>query len=161
MRDLRDLYQSVIVEHARAPRNFRKPDDADSSAHGDNPMCGDQVTVYLRFSNGTVADAAFVGQGCAICLASASVMTELLRGRTVEQCERLFREFEDLCRLGRFDRMSVPQDDVAALEHLRVFSGVHAFPVRIRCATLAWDTMREALLMDPDVRNDGGAGGGP
>ena len=159
MRDLRELYQSVIVEHARAPRNFRTPDDADTSAHGDNPMCGDQVTVYLRFSDGTVADAAFVGQGCAICLASASVMTDLLRGRTAEQCERLFSEFENMCQRGRFDRMAVPREDVAALEQLLVFSGVHAFPVRIRCATLAWHTMRDALLTDSEVSNQGDVGG--
>ena len=146
MRDLRDLYQSVIVEHAQAPRNFRNVDNADVSAHGDNPMCGDQLTVYLRLGDGVVADAAFVGQGCAICLASGSLMTELLRGRTAEQSERLCTEFEQMCRSGQFDPSAVPREDVAALEKLLVFSGVHAFPVRIQCATLPWDTMREALL---------------
>jgi nitrogen fixation NifU-like protein len=158
MRDLRELYQSVIVEHARAPRNFRNPDDADLSAHGDNPMCGDQLTVYLRFSGRVVADAAFVGQGCAICLASGSLMTELLRGRTAEQSERLCAEFEQMCRSGQFDPDAVPREDVAALEELLVFCGVHAFPVRIQCATLPWDTMREALQSDA-ARKSGVTGG--
>jgi nitrogen fixation NifU-like protein len=152
MRDLRDLYQSVIVEHAQTPRNFRSPDDADVSAHGDNPMCGDQLTVYLRLCDGVIVDAAFVGQGCAICLASGSLMTEIVRGRTAEQSERLCAEFEQMCRSGQLDPPAVPREDVVALEQLLAFSGVHAFPVRIQCATLPWDTMRQALLADAEAR---------
>lgn len=151
--NLRELYQAVILDHARVPRNFRRSDQADVTAHGDNPMCGDQVTVFLRFENGIITDASFVGQGCAISLASASLLTELLRGRTPQETRRLCAEFEDMCGEGELDETAVPEEDLAALERLRVFSGVRAFPVRIRCATLPWQATREALGSRRDDRN--------
>jgi nitrogen fixation protein NifU and related proteins len=152
--ELRDLYQSVILEHARTPRNFRRLEDATVSAHGDNPMCGDQLTVFLRLEDGVIAEAAFVGQGCAIALASGSLMTDLLRGRTVEQAERLFAAFEGMCSTGDVDEIGVPETDRAAIDQLRVLSGVRSFPVRIRCATLAWHTMRAALCGDSETTTE-------
>lgn len=142
--DLRNLYQSVILEHARAPHNFRQISDPGITAHGDNPMCGDQITVFMCVENGVIIDAAFLGHGCAIALASGSLMTDLLRGRTPEQAERLFAAFEEMCS-SDFDEGSAHEDDREAIEQLRVLSGVRSFPVRIRCATLAWQTMRAAL----------------
>jgi nitrogen fixation NifU-like protein len=143
--DLRDLYQSVILEHARAPHNFRRLEDANVSAHGDNPMCGDQLTVFLKLEDGVIAEAGFTGEGCAIALASASLMTDLLRGRSADQAERLFAMLEAMCSTSHASEIDVPEQDQAAIDQLRVLSGVRAFPVRIRCATLAWHTMRAAL----------------
>ncbi len=143
--DLRDLYQSVILEHARAPHNFHRLEDASLSAHGDNPMCGDQLTVFLRLDDGVIAEAGFIGHGCAIALASASLMTDLLRGRSAARAEQLFAALETMCGTNHPDEVDVPEQDRAAVDQLRVLSGVRAFPVRIRCATLAWQTMRAAL----------------
>ncbi|HYN38798.1 MAG TPA: SUF system NifU family Fe-S cluster assembly protein [Rhodospirillales bacterium] len=144
--DRRDLYQSVILDHARSPRNFRRLEGGSLSAYGHNPMCGDQLTVFLRLDeSGFIAEAAFEGHGCAIALASGSLMTEVLRGRTPRQAERLLAAFEAMCGSDSFDEAAFPDEDRAALQHLQVLSGVRAFPVRIRCATLAWHTMSAAL----------------
>ncbi len=137
MSDLRELYQEVIFDHNRSPRNFHEMADADHHADGHNPLCGDQLTVYLRIEDGKVADASFVGHGCAISTASASLMTEAVKGLSIEQAESLFADFHamltDVAPEGR---------DFGKLE---VFSGVREFPARVKCATLAWHTLHNAL----------------
>ncbi|MFO1299994.1 MAG: SUF system NifU family Fe-S cluster assembly protein [Burkholderiaceae bacterium] len=135
--DLRELYQEVIFDHNRSPRNFHKMDDADRVAEGHNPLCGDQLTLYVRLENGVIADASFVGHGCAISTASASLMTEAVKGCTVDEVESLFRDFHALLT-------GVPPEgrDFGKLE---VLAGVREFPVRVKCATLAWHTLHNAL----------------
>lgn len=144
MDDLRELYQEVILDHGKHPRNFRHPGDANRQANGYNPLCGDQLTVYLKRDDaGVIRDAAFEGKGCAISTASASMMTELLRGKTEAEIKALFEAFHHLCTEGD-DRAIAPEleDDV---ERLRVLSGVRQFPMRVKCATLPWHTMNAAL----------------
>ena len=140
MSDLRDLYQSVILDHNKAPRNFRRPADANRSAEGRNPLCGDRLTVFLTVENGVVKDAAFQGSGCAISTASASLMTEGVKGRREEEVLEMFDGFH---RLLTSDPASPTPD--AGLGKLAVFGGVREFPVRVKCATLAWHTLRAAL----------------
>ena len=143
--DLRELYQEVILDHGKKPRNFRHPEDATCEAHGNNPLCGDRITVYLKLgADKKIEDAAFQGRGCAISQASASLMTEILKGRSQAEADALFEKFHKLCT----DDDYVPAaDDVdeEALERLQVLSGVRAFPTRVKCATLAWHTMNAAL----------------
>jgi len=142
--DLRDLYQEVILDHGKRPRNFRHPDDANKLAHGQNPMCGDTLVVYLTVDDaGTITDCAFKGKGCAISTASASMMTELLKGKTVDEAERLFEAFHKLCTSD--DPPSAEGVAEEDLDRLQVLSGVRTFPVRVKCATLAWHTMHAAL----------------
>ena len=142
--DLRDLYQEIILDHGRNPRNFRHPPDCNRSAEGDNPLCGDQLTVYLKLDGaGTIQDAAFEGRGCAISMASASMMTEMVQGRSVAEARALFESFHRL----------VAGEDAAegqALDKLVALSGVRRFPMRVKCATLAWHAM--AAAMDGDAR---------
>ena len=138
--DLRELYQSVILDHNKSPRNFCKPENANRSAEGVNPLCGDQLTVYLSVENGVVEDVGFNGTGCAISTASASLMTQSIKGRKIEEVEHLFAGFHEMVT-------SNPQagrggDDLGKLS---VFSGVREFPMRVKCATLAWHAMTEAL----------------
>jgi nitrogen fixation NifU-like protein len=137
MSDLRELYQEVIFDHNRSPRNFHEMADADHVADGHNPLCGDQLTVYLRIEDGRVADASFVGHGCAISTASASLMTETVKGMTVEAVEALFRDFHEMLT----DAAPEGRD----FGKLEVFSGVKEFPARVKCATLAWHTLHNAL----------------
>jgi nitrogen fixation NifU-like protein len=140
MGELRDLYQEVILDHSRAPRNLRRLPDADGHADGHNPLCGDRLTVFLRRSDERIADVSFEGSGCAISLASASMMTEALRGRTLAEAERIFTDFHALVT-GKLDPALAPE----LLGKLAVFSGVREFPVRVKCATLSWHTLRAAL----------------
>ena len=140
MSELRDLYQEVILDHSRSPRNRRIPEGANRQADGYNPLCGDKVTVYLRVENGVVQDAGFAGTGCAISSASASMMTESLKGKTRAEAEALFRRFHDLVT-GKSD----PNEAAPALGKLVVFSGVREFPIRVKCASLPWHTVRAAL----------------
>ena len=146
MNDLRDLYQEVILDHGRNPRNRRHPADANHQARGDNPLCGDQLVVYLTLRDGLIADAAFEGRGCAISLASSSLMTEIIRGKTPEQAKALFDSFRDLATHGE---SPVPADLEDDMERLRVLSGIRDYPVRIKCATLAWHAMAAALEAQP------------
>jgi nitrogen fixation NifU-like protein len=139
MPDLRELYQEVILDHHKKPRNFRRPGDANRHAEGYNPLCGDKVSVFLRVEDGIVRDAAFLGSGCAISTASASMMTEALKGKPEAEVERIFSEFHDLVTGRR------PEDDGAGLGKLAVFAGVRDYPVRVKCATLAWHTLKAAL----------------
>lgn len=141
--DLRDLYQEVILDHGRHPRNFRRLDGA-LHAKGDNPMCGDRVEVWLRLgAGGRIEDAAFQGRGCAISIASASLMTEVLRGRTAHEARRLADAFRTLARTGSCPVCGeVHAEDI---ERLQPLSGVAEYPSRVKCATLAWHAMEAAL----------------
>ena len=137
MSDLRELYQSVILDHNKNPRNFRVPEGANRSADGVNPLCGDKVTVYLALEDGTVRDVGFEGVGCAISTASASLMTQAVKGRTLAEAEKLFEAFHAL--------VTSEAGDAEQLGKLAVFAGVREFPMRVKCATLAWHAMNAAL----------------
>ncbi len=137
--DLKDLYRDVIVDHNRNPRNFRAMPDADRKAEGFNPLCGDRLTLYVKIEDDRVADVSFDGTGCAISVASASLLTESVKGRTVRQAEDLFSTMHDL--LTRQD-VAV---DVPALGKLGALSGVREFPARVKCASLCWHTLDAAL----------------
>ncbi|UCC49838.1 MAG: SUF system NifU family Fe-S cluster assembly protein [Gemmatimonadota bacterium] len=140
MSDLRELYQQVIIEHSRNPRNFRELEGASHSAEGYNPLCGDQITVYVVLDGDRVKDIAFKGMGCAISKASASLMTAAVKGKTRAEAEDLFKRFREMVT-GKHDA----EVDEEALGKLAVFSGVREFPVRVKCATLAWHTLHAAL----------------
>ena len=150
MDDLRELYQEVILDHGKNPRNFRTPDDATAVAHGNNPLCGDQLTVYLKLgADGLVEDAAFVGRGCAISVASASMMTELIKGKTEAKARELFAAFHKMCT-GEGDADAVDGE----LDKLKVLSGVRDYPTRVKCATLPWHTLVAALAGDEEVTTE-------
>lgn len=143
--DLRELYQEVILDHGKNPRNFGKPDTVSHHADGHNPLCGDRISIYLDVDDqGVVRNAAFDGRGCAISQASASLMTEIVSGKTLEQVERLFNSFHEMCTT---DAKEVEADESLAdeFERLQVLSGVRQYPIRVKCATLAWHTMNAAL----------------
>jgi nitrogen fixation NifU-like protein len=137
MSELRELYQAVVLDHYKKPRNFRVLDEANCTAAGHNPLCGDKVTVYLKVENGVVKDIGFQGSGCAISTASASVMTESLKGKTLAEVDKLFRRFHAL--------VTGAAGEGPGLGKLAVFSGVREFPVRVKCATLPWHTLHAAL----------------
>ncbi|QBQ53205.1 Fe-S cluster assembly sulfur transfer protein SufU [Nitrosococcus wardiae] len=140
MNELRDLYQEVILDHRKKPRNFRPMEDADSQAEGHNPLCGDQITIFLKVRNGVIEDVSFQGDGCAISMASASLMTEVLKGKTPQEAEDLFGKFHDLVTDNGTHR-----GEGASLGKLEVLAGVKEFPMRVKCATLAWHTLHAAL----------------
>lgn len=139
MPDVRELYQQLIVDHSKSPRNCRVIEGADLSAEGYNPLCGDHVTLFVRLDGDKVGDISFQGNGCAISTASASLLTEVLKGKTRTEAEALFARFHDLVTGGR------PDSEGAALGKLKVFAGVAEFPVRVKCATLVWHTLKAAL----------------
>ena len=140
MSDMRELYQEVILDHHKHPRNFGRLANANRRAEGFNPLCGDRVTVYALVDGSDLKDLSFEGSGCAICMASASVMTDALMGKSVDEADRLFVQFHDLVT-GE----SAKSPDVDALGKLAVFMGVREFPVRVKCATLPWHALRAAL----------------
>ena len=140
MPELRDLYQEVILEHSKAPRNFRAQAAANHKAEGYTPLCGDRFTVYLTLAGDRIQDISFQGSGCAISKASASMMTQSLKGKTVAEAEKLFERFHDMVT-GH----GQPGGPEAELGKLAVFSGVSEFPVRVKCASLAWHTLQAAL----------------
>lgn len=140
MSELRDLYQEVILDHNKNPRNFGTLEPADRTVEGYNPLCGDHYTVYLRFDNDRVADVRFHGAGCAISKASASVMSSLVRGKTRAEAEELFRQFHAMVT-GELD----PVAHADALGKLVAFAGVRDYPARVKCASLAWHTLHAAL----------------
>ena len=140
MADLEGLYQEVILDHSRRPRNCHSMKDADRHADGYNPLCGDRFTVYLKLQDDRIADISFEGTGCAISTASASILTEILKGKTRAQAEALFDTFHDLVT-GK----THAEGETPALGKLAAFSGVCEFPVRVKCATLVWHTLRSAL----------------
>jgi len=141
MSELRELYQETILDHGKNPRNFRSRDDADQTADGHNPLCGDKVTVYVKLDGEIVEDVSFQGVGCAISTASASMMTEALRGKTLDELDAIFAAYHDLVT-GRCVELNPPPP---VLGKLVVFAGVREFPMRVKCATLAWHTLRAAL----------------
>jgi nitrogen fixation protein NifU and related proteins len=140
MSDLRELYQELIIDHSKRPRNFKVLEEANRKLEGYNPLCGDKITVFLELENERVNNVSFQGSGCAISTASASVMTESVKGKTLAEAEALFEVFHDLVT-GKPPAMGKPPD----LGKLAVFSGVSEFPARVKCATLAWHTLHAAL----------------
>ncbi len=137
MADLRELYQQLIVDHSKNPRNCRAIEGADLSAEGHNPLCGDHVTLFVKMDGDKVADISFQGNGCAISTASASLLTEVLKGKSRAEAEKLFASFHDM--------VTGHGGSGAELGKLTVFAGVSEFPVRVKCATLVWHTMRAAF----------------
>jgi len=140
MADLRALYQEVLLDHSKHPHNFRAMPDASRSAQGYNPLCGDKVTLYVKLEGDRIADVSFQGTGCAISTASASILTQVLKGKTREEGEALFTRFHDFVT-----GQGQPDGNAPELGKLAVFSGVSEFPVRVKCATLVWHTLRSAL----------------
>ena len=146
MADLKELYQQVILDHSKKPRNFHQNADATRTAEGFNPLCGDRITVYLTLDGNTITDVSFTGSGCAICTSSSSMMTQFLKGKSLEQAEEAFEKFRDLVR-GEVEAIDV----IDELDKLAAFSGVCEFPVRVKCATLPWHTMKAALETEEGV----------
>ena len=138
MSDMRELYQEIILDHNKQPRNCYVMDCANQSADGHNPLCGDTVKVYLRISDGVISEISFQGAGCAICTASTSLMTESVKGKTVEEAKDLFDEFHHMLT-------GVAAEQGVELGKLQVFEGVREYPVRVKCATLAWHTLNAAM----------------
>ncbi len=142
--DIRELYQEVILDHGKNPRNFRHPEDATYEADGNNPLCGDRLTVFVKVGGDeSIEDAAFEGRGCAISVASASMMTDIVRGKKVTQVDALFDTFHKMC-MGE-EISETPEEFEDDLDKLMVLSGVKQFPMRVKCATLAWHTMNAAV----------------
>jgi nitrogen fixation NifU-like protein len=140
MPQLRELYQQVILDHSKQPRNFRTMPDAVHTAEGHNPLCGDRITIFLKLAGDIVEEVTFTGSGCAICTASASIMTQFLKGKTVTEVEHLFGQFRALV-MGELDAL----DAMDELDKLAVFAGVRQFPLRVKCAVLPWHTIKAAL----------------
>jgi len=138
--ELKELYQQVILDHNKSPRNFRLMGNATQHAEGYNPLCGDHIDVYLLIEDGIIKDVSFKGEGCAISKASASLMTSILKGKSKEEAEKLFEKFHDLVTGKLGDSPSIED-----LGKLAVFAGVQEFPVRVKCASLAWHTMINAI----------------
>jgi nitrogen fixation NifU-like protein len=140
--DLRDLYQEVILDHSKRPRNFHELEGANRSADGFNPLCGDKATVFLRIEDGMVKDISFTGKGCSIATASSSMMTEALKGKSLAAADALFERFHALVTAApdKADENTAPE-----LGKLAAFSGVCEFPVRVKCASLPWHTFKAAL----------------
>lgn len=146
MNDLRALYQEVILDHNKSPRNFRRMENATSVVEGYNPLCGDHYTIYLNVVENVVKEISFQGAGCAISKASASMMSTILKGKTTEEAEQLFNQFHHLVTgTARAD------EDIETLGRLAAFAGVSEFPARVKCASLAWHTVHSALQGDQKV----------
>lgn len=140
MSDMRELYQEVILDHNKNPRNFKVIDPSDHKANGHNPLCGDKLTVFLKMDGDRIEDVGFVGNGCAISKASASLMTEMVKGKTAGEVNELFEKFHEM--------VTTPMGkdvDISNLGKLAVFSGVREFPVRVKCASLCWHTLNAAI----------------
>ena len=141
--DLRELYQEVILDHGKNPRNHRFPEPHNREGRGYNPLCGDKITLRLQLDGDTISDIGFIGQGCAISQASCSTMTQAVKGKTLPEVEDLFAKFHAMVTSDD------GSEDLDALGKLAVFAGVREFPMRVKCATLGWHTLNEAL------RNEG------
>ena len=142
MSGLSDLYQEILLEHNSKPRNFRKVEDASATADGYNPLCGDQITLYLKVVDGVVEDVGFQGVGCAISRASASMMTQSIKGRSLDEAHVIFDAFHEMLTHPDIE------PDYDTLGDLETLAGVNEYPTRIKCAVLAWHTMRSALNDD-------------
>ncbi|MDI6765852.1 MAG: SUF system NifU family Fe-S cluster assembly protein [Bacteroidota bacterium] len=140
MTALRELYQEVILDHNKSPRNYRRMENADRKVDGYNPLCGDHFTLFIKLKDGVIEDISFEGAGCAISKASASVMSSAVKGKSIQEAEELFKKFHTLVR-GESD----PMEDFENLGKLAAFSGVSEYPARVKCATLAWHTLHSAL----------------
>ena len=140
MSELNDLYQEVILDHNKNPRNFREIENADKSADGNNPLCGDALRVYLTMEDDRVKDVAFKGSGCAISKASASMMTQAVKGKTKAEADVMFAEFRQMV-MGEMDT----EQEENSLGKLKIFAGVREFPARVKCASLSWHTVHAAL----------------
>ena len=138
MFDIKDLYQEVIVDHNRSPRNFGKLDDADKTLEGFNPLCGDKLTLYLKTDGDTINDISFDGSGCAISVASASLMTDAMKGKSMQEAENLFNDFHDLITTDK-------EADIEQLGKLAALAGVKAYPARVKCASLCWHTLHSVI----------------
>jgi len=149
MSELSELYQQVILDHNKKPRNFHKLEHASHSAEGYNPLCGDQLTVYITVADGEVKEVGFEGSGCAISKASASMMTQAVKGKSKQQAETLFKEFHSMVT-GELDEEA--QEN--SLGNLKIFAGVREFPVRVKCATLPWHTLHAALNKQEQVTTE-------
>jgi nitrogen fixation NifU-like protein len=141
---LDDLYQTLILEHNKSPRNFRRLEDATGHAEGRNPLCGDHFDVWLKVEDDRIADVAFLGNGCAISKASASMMTQAIKGKSAVEAREMFERFHALVTTGSTGGGALPSK-------LEVFKGVRAFPIRVKCATLSWHAMKAALEAEPKV----------
>ena len=146
--DLKDLYRDVIVDHNRHPRNFREIPDADHRADGFNPLCGDKLTVFVKLDGGRISDVSFNGSGCAISIASASLLTESVKGRTIAEAEGLFSQMHQLLTRDDVDI------DVASLGKLAALSGVREFPARVKCASLCWHALDSALYRQDQISTE-------
>lgn len=149
--DLRELYQEMIIDHNRSPRNFHVMDDATAAANGFNQLCGDKLTVYVKISDGLVKEVSFIGSGCAISKASASLMTEALQGKTSEEAHDLFERFHTMltgCYEKASQEKASDEDIMSSLGKLSALAGVRAYPARVKCATLAWHTFEAAMRHD-------------
>jgi len=140
MPEFRELYQEIILDHNKRPRNFGRPAHATHEAHGDNPLCGDKVTIYLTVADGLVKSACFEGRGCAISTASASLMTEMVKGKPLDEVHALFHRFHEMVT-GKKPEGAEAEE----LDKLQVLSGVREYPMRVKCATLCWHTLEAAL----------------
>lgn len=149
MSELSELYQQVILDHNKKPRNFRKLESANRTAEGFNPLCGDQLHVYLQLEDEVVKDISFEGSGCAISKAAASMMTQSIKGKSKQEAETLFQEFHSMV-MGELDEATTPNN----LGRLTIFSGVRDFPARVKCASLSWHTMRAALHGEETVSTE-------
>jgi nitrogen fixation NifU-like protein len=149
MSELSELYQQVILDHNKKPRNFHKLENANRRADGYNPLCGDQLNVYLHVEGDQVQDVSFEGSGCAISKASASMMTQAVKGKSKQEAEMLFNEFHRMAT-GELDEENEPNH----LGKLKIFAGVRDFPARVKCATLSWHTMQAALNDQTEVSTE-------
>jgi nitrogen fixation NifU-like protein len=147
MSELDELYQEVILDHNKSPRNFREMEDANRRSEGYNPLCGDHVTVYVNFADGVIRDISFKGSGCAISKASASMMTTELKGKSAAEAERLFDNVHKMLT----GEIGVEESEIEGLGKLKILSGVCKFPARVKCASLAWHTMSAALKGTDEV----------
>ncbi|HCR5122314.1 TPA: SUF system NifU family Fe-S cluster assembly protein [Legionella pneumophila] len=142
--ELRELYQEIIIDHNRNPRNHHVMEDATTEAKGFNPLCGDKLTVYLKLQGDLIRDVSFVGCGCAISQASASLMTDALKGKSIKEAHELFHRVHRMLTQGE-------EDSLVSMDKLTVLAGVKAFPARVKCATLAWHTLEAALNKETEV----------
>jgi nitrogen fixation protein NifU and related proteins len=149
MSELSELYQQVILDHNKKPRNFRKLENANFSAEGYNPLCGDHLTIYLALENDLVKEVGFEGSGCAISKAAASMMTQAVKGKSKQQAESLFQEFHSMVT-GELNE----ETEANSLGNLKIFAGVREFPVRVKCATLPWHTLHAALNKKDQVSTE-------
>jgi nitrogen fixation NifU-like protein len=149
MSELSELYQQVILDHNKNPRNFREIESSTTHADGNNPLCGDALRVYLEMDGDTVKDVAFKGSGCAISKASASMMTQMVKGKTKDEAEVLFDEFHRMVT-GKLD----PENEDSHLGKLKIFAGVLEFPARVKCASLSWHTLHAALNNEETISTE-------